>query len=184
MPPNFPKTEAAAVNSAKAPPIPTKPLAISSQDMEPIEPRVLATTLHASAISTIANADLIDTFSALPIIFKAPTNSKRANSIAIRPLAILSILSFDISVRALTNIFIAIDIAISANPDCTIPLASNSFRVLVIDLKLETNIANSIPIPSRPVAKSSIFNADIFLKAFANIPMAIAMLTNEAVLIP
>ena len=70
---------------ARAPPIATRPLAISSQLMLPIEERALATILSA-APTTTRPAPTLTMF--LGIRFTAIATSARAPPIAIRPFAI------------------------------------------------------------------------------------------------
>ena len=100
-------------SSARAPPIATRPLAISSQLMLPIEERALATILSA-APTTTRPAPTLTMF--LGIRFTAIATSARAPPIAIRPFAISEPLILPKSDIADANIFIAAAISIKARP--------------------------------------------------------------------
>ena len=183
LPPNLFRITTDAVSSAKAPPIPAKPLPISSHErplnLDNASAKILQ--LVAKAIITIAvfNDGLL-----FSTIFNAATNSPNPIPIATRPLKISLALRPESLTMALLRILIATDIAINAIPALTTSPGLNLFNVLENDLKLRLSIVNisAIAISDLPISLTCNFAMDE--SAAESIPIAIAILTNEATLMP
>ena len=185
-PPTLPRIAITVDNSSRAPPIPTKPRAISSHDIVANSDSASARILQVSAKTMNVRSVLIDIspFNDFSTNFKTPTSSNKPAPSPNNPLAISPKLSSEISTKALANILIAMDIAIIAIPAFITPFESNFFNDFVSDLKLNDNIVNIAPIAKIPFATSLPSSLAIDESEADSIPIAMAIATRDEILIP
>ena len=182
-PPNFCKMAIAATSSPKAPPIPTKPRAISPQESAPnfvnASPRILQASANAKIAILVLSGILT-----LSIILRPTQSSSNAPPRPSKPFAISSQESPDNFTSALLMIRTAVASRTSAMPTFIKPLGLNFDNALFIALKLMLSSASITPIANNPFATSSPSSLAMVFSDAERIPIAIAILTKEAILIP
>ena len=183
VPPILFKIESEETNIVKAPPIPTKPLAIPLHEEFPNSENASESFLQASAKAITAILVFNDIFNPL-INLRDVTNDIKPTPIPNKPFETPAKSNFDIFSIAVDNIFIAVEIVINVIPALTIPLESKEDKDFVIDLKLKFNIVSITPIV---VSDFAIFVGsilDIDFKAIESIPTAEAIVNKVVTLIP
>ena len=170
-------------SSARAPPIATRPRAISSQERPANLDKAFANVLQDCANTTMATVDFNETLTP-SITSRAFINIAIPAPRLMRPLATSSIDKPAIFFIALANILIAVAIIISDKPALTMPLVLNEANDLRIDLNVRFSIAIMVPIAPNDFITSSTLILDIAFSEADNMPIATATLTIVPTLIP
>ena len=173
----------AATSSPRAAPIPTKPRATSPQERPPnftnASPRILQASANANIAILVLSEILIPS-----IILSPMQSSTKEPPSAIKPLAISPKERPDNFTSAPLMIRTAAASIMSASPAFISPLASNLESALFIALKLTLSSTSIKPMANKPLATSWTLSLAIVLREADRMPIAIAILTREEILIP